>query len=301
MNWYSLPPHIVERIVELVIMQGKELPEEPPEKDDEDEDEDDEDLLEEPADLWQNYWLMTIRNMASVCNRWSDIIFSCKRLFELDKPWPVSDAHALTRWCYSMETHIQFDTETTDNEQGNETATILVKEGFLRYAKVLWISDSAPEDAVFLVRDHAKNSGVTKFKIVINESWNWTVEHWNALTDIMRQSKPKSVYIHFTTKNQADAVLFWSFLMALCHACGDAIDWLYCKLDEYELGQTDWSFIGNLVYTFEIAPVNKFHIRLGTRSRYALEPFKDSFNYAGLNKTNVFDFLPKIQGWYFIP
>ena len=98
-------------------------------------------------------------------------------------------------------------------------------------------------------------------------------------------------------------MLFWSFLMALCHACGDAIDWLYCKLDEYELGQTDWSFIGNLVYTFEIAPVNKFHISLGHNSRigYKLRPFEDSFHYEGLNETNVFDFLSKIQGWYFIP
>ena len=78
MDWSSLPIHIIERIAELVAIK-ENVPDYDPDW------EEYEDT--EPLDPLQNQWLVTIRKLTLVCQRWGEIILNCKRLFEDSKPW----------------------------------------------------------------------------------------------------------------------------------------------------------------------------------------------------------------------
>ena len=245
-----------------------------------------------------------------VCDRWSDIILNCKGLFVDYESWSEYHQDIQMSWTNWPDAHIQFDAfgppmDLMQSQQANERATLLVKDGFLRYAKVLWISNWAPKDVIFLIRDYAQGSGVTKFKLEIDPSIgtaeHWTDEHWNALIDVMRQSKPKSVYIKFTISDDHDAFWFWSFFMRLCHVCVDTLDWVYFDLEEAKFGEVDWSFIGNrfigLDYTFNTVPISKLCICFQKPPfNTAVQSEDDYFNYDGLNKSKVFDFLTEVQG-----
>lgn len=303
-DWCNLPPHIIERIAELVAIK-EYVPDYDPDWEDYEDD--------VPLEVLQNQWLVTIRKLTMVCERWSDIILNCKGLFRDQESWSEHSDISMS-WTNWPVAHIQFDAneefyiqhmDLMPSQKANERATLLVKDGFMRYAKVLYISDSAPRDAIFLVRDHSQDSGVTKFKIDIDPS-SWTTEHFNALIDVLRQSKPKSVYVCFFIRNTANAISFWSLFVDICHTCGNALDWLHFDLDGRDLQDVDWSFIVNrepggkliFVYPFENVPVENFCISfIADPYPKVIAPIDNDFEYVGSEEeTKINSFLPYIYG-----
>ena len=119
-NWHGLPPHIIERITEVTARKE-----------------------ENDHRFHANPWLLSVRKMASLCRRWSGIVFNCKRLFQdSGRPWKSENVGQRGVSLEFPDSTIQFDIDS-DSENAKMQARSLVKEGFLRYAKCLSIDNFA--------------------------------------------------------------------------------------------------------------------------------------------------------------
>ena len=92
-----------------------------------------------------NQWLLSIRKMASLCRRWRSIILDSKRLYMDTEPWSEGVTTGILPPDFPYAT-IHFDIfiqpdETFQNIK--KQARLLVKEGFMRYAKCLSIDGLA--------------------------------------------------------------------------------------------------------------------------------------------------------------
>ena len=89
-----------------------------------------------------NQWLLSIRKMALLCRRWRSIILDSKSLYMDTEPW----SEGMDRWMspdFPYAT-IQLDMQPDETPQNiKKQARLLVKEGFMRYAKCLSIDGTA--------------------------------------------------------------------------------------------------------------------------------------------------------------
>lgn len=158
------------------------------------------------------------------------------------------------------------------------------------------------------IRDHAEGNTLSKFKVFATE--NWTSDYFDALVDILRQSRPVSIYIEYDVNNQSNAVIFWQFLMSLLHACPhDTIESLNCNLYRSELNDVDWEFVNVSVVDPNIGRVKNLSIEFGELIEGATDMsyYDEAGNYVvawknpyieweDLNETNVSEFVSYFYG-----
>ena len=125
--------------------------------------------------------------------------------------------------------------------------------------------------------------------------------HMNAVIDILRQSRPVSIYVRYEVNSQQNAMMLWQFLMGMFHVCPNTIEWFYCDMLESEFTDVNWDFILSFVYTYKIQKIENVLIMLGAEDftlRGALYPRVSNFTCDDLTEKDIFNFVYQFHGMW---
>ena len=262
MNWESLPWFIIEKIAYHT--------------------------AEAPV-LWvtpdSNQWLMGIRDCAAVCESWRAAILAS------DKICKESVIH------FGDDVRADGDALTT-----NDTAELLVKEGYMRFATHLdLIAGEFDTDYVLnLLLEYGEGNTIAGFKVCPME---WETENFNAFVRLLKMSTPRCIEVLYGIDNQQKALMFWSLLIDIIRSDGNCIELIEFDLHGAEFDENiNWQFVvDHVIANHPSAPVRKVGtIRLCFYDKFQYDettaPSVLCFQYADLCADNLADFVNKCQG-----